>query len=67
MYTHPDPGFLVDGDFVVINWRFDVTEPSGKTWHLDELAFQRWRGDRVAEGRFFYDSAALPARPKTKA
>jgi ketosteroid isomerase-like protein len=67
MHTHPDPTFLIDGDFVVINWRFDVTEPGGQTWHLDELAFQRWRGERVAEERFFYDSATLPARPKTKA
>ena len=65
MHTHPDPTFLVDGDLVVVNWRFDVTEPGGQTWHLDEIALQRWRGDRIAEERFFYDTAALRARPKS--
>jgi ketosteroid isomerase-like protein len=57
MYTHADPVFLVDGDNVVINWTFDATGKDGVTRRLNELALQRWAGDRIAEERFVYDSA----------
>ena len=58
MHTHPDPIFLVDGDQVVINWIFDATSKDGITRRLNELALQRWDGDRIAEERFVYDSAS---------
>ncbi|MFX8016083.1 hypothetical protein ABTK76_19450, partial [Acinetobacter baumannii] len=57
MHTHPVATFLVDGDRVVINWTFDATDLTGTTRRLEELALQRWRGDRIAEERFFYDAA----------
>jgi ketosteroid isomerase-like protein len=57
MYTHPDPIFLVDGDHVVINWIFDATSKDGVSRRLNELALQRWDGDRIAEERFVYDTA----------
>lgn len=57
MHTHPVETFLVDGDNVVIKWMFDMTDVSGVTRRLEELSLQRWRGDRIAEERFFYDSA----------
>jgi ketosteroid isomerase-like protein len=58
MYTHPDPIFLVDGDHVAINWIFDATGKDGITRRLNELALQRWAGDRIAEERFVYDTAS---------
>jgi ketosteroid isomerase-like protein len=58
MHTHPHPVFLVDGDHVVIKWIFDATGKDGVTRRLDELALQRWLGDRIAEERFFYDTAS---------
>jgi hypothetical protein len=58
MHTHPDPVFLIDGDRVVINWIFDATGRDGITRRLNELALQRWAGDRIAEERFVYDSAS---------
>jgi hypothetical protein len=58
MYTHPDPLLLVDGDDVVINWTFDATGKDGVTRRLNELALQRWRGDRIGQERFVYDSAS---------
>jgi len=58
MHTHPNPLFLVDGDNVVINWIFDATGKDGITRRLNELALQRWEGDRIAEERFVYDSAS---------
>ncbi len=58
MHTHPDPTYLIDGDQVVINWIFDATSKDGITRRLNELALQRWDGDRIAEERFVYDSAS---------
>jgi len=58
MHTHPDPTVVVDGDHVAINWTFDATSNDGVTRRLQELALQRWHGDRIAEERFFYDTAS---------
>jgi len=74
MYTHPPRGVLIDGDRVVVHWVFDATDRDGVTRRLEELALQRWRSDRIAEERFFYDTASAwrivaspgaddPARP----
>jgi len=57
MATHPAKVVLVDGDHVVINWVFDMTDANGTTRRLEELSLQRWRGDRILEERFFYDTA----------
>lgn len=58
MYTHPARAVLVDGDRVVIHWVFDATDKAGVTRRLEELAIQRWRGNRIAEERFFYDAGS---------
>lgn len=58
MHTHPEPIFLIDGDHVVINWIFDATSKDGITRRLNELALQRWVGDRIEEERFVYDTAS---------
>jgi SnoaL-like polyketide cyclase len=58
MHTHPDPLYLIDGDRVVINWIFDATDKEGVTRRLNELALQRWEGERIAEERFVYDTAS---------
>ncbi len=55
---------FVDGHFVVIRWVFDFEWLDGGTTHLEELAYQRWEGDRIAEEQFFYDPAQLvPIKP----
>lgn len=50
---------LVDGDRVVIGWRFDRTAHEGVTRRLDELSLQTWRGDHIVAERFFYDPASI--------
>src|SRR5512147_2230037 len=50
---------LVDGDIVVIRWIFRFTYPDGTSTRLEELAYQRWEGERIAEEQFFYDPAQL--------
>ena len=58
MHTHPDPLYLIDRNHVVINWIFDATDKEGVTRRLNELALQRWEGERIAEERFVYDTAS---------
>jgi ketosteroid isomerase-like protein len=48
---------LVDGDHVVIRWIFHFTWRDGTATHMEELAWQRWEGERIAEETFFYDPA----------
>jgi hypothetical protein len=54
MQTEKVQTFLVDGDNVVINWVFLMTDSAGQTRRLDELALQLWRGDFIQRERFFY-------------
>ncbi len=51
---HVAPVFA-SGDHVVIRWQFEFTGPDGNTKQMDELAYQRWQGDRIVEERFYYD------------
>ena len=53
--TLPGSSFLLEGDRVVIHWRFVFTRHDGKSFRMEELALQRWSGERIAEERFFYD------------
>jgi ketosteroid isomerase-like protein len=57
MHTHPPRAVLVDGDRVVVHWVFDAISRDGTARRLEELTIQRWEGDRIAEERFFYDTA----------
>ena len=50
---------LIDGERVVINWVFEMTDGGGKTRTLDELALQLWQGDRILRERFYYDPSQL--------
>ena len=53
--TLPGSSFVLDGDQAVIRWTFVFTRHDGRSFRMEELALQRWRGDRIAEERFFYD------------
>ena len=48
---------FVNGDHVVVRWIFDFEWRDGTTMHMEELAYQRWEGERIAEETFFYDPA----------
>jgi hypothetical protein len=50
---------FVDGDRVVIRWIFEFETVAGTRMRMDELACQRWEGDRIAEEKFFYDPRQL--------
>lgn len=47
---------VIDGERVVIRWRFTfVPKGGGPSASMEEVAWQTWRGDRVATETFFYD------------
>ena len=55
---------VVQGEHVVIRWRFEFDWKDGSRTTMEELAWQRWQGDRIAEETFFYDPAQrVPKRP----
>jgi ketosteroid isomerase-like protein len=53
------PPVLVNGDRVVIRWIFEFERHDGGKARMDELAYQRWDGNRIAEERFYYDPKQL--------
>lgn len=48
---------FVNGDHVVIRWIFEFEWLDGTLTRMEELAYQRWEGERIAEEQFFYDPA----------
>jgi hypothetical protein len=52
------PVFVHDS-LVVIRWVFDFQWLDGRATHMEELAYQRWEGDRIVEEQFFYDPSQL--------
>jgi SnoaL-like domain len=55
---------FVSGDRVVIRWIFNFVWADGSTSHIEELAYQRWEGERIAEETFFYDPVQMkPIKP----
>ncbi len=54
---------LIAGDRVAIQWRFAFTPPGGETRTLQEVAWQRWDGERIVEETFFYDPKQIAAPP----
>lgn len=58
--------FAVNGDLVFINWVFEFRQEDGSIRVLDEIAMQTWRGDRIAEERFYYDPAQTLQNERTR-
>ena len=50
-------GPIVEGDQVAIRWRFTFVFKDGGGFQQEEVAWQTWRGDRIATETFFYDPA----------
>lgn len=52
---------LLDGDHSAICWRFEFTRKDGSIRAMEEVAWQRWDGDKIVEERFFYDPKQMAA------
>jgi SnoaL-like domain len=53
---------LVSGSIVVVRWIFRFVWLDGTATQMEELAYQRWEGERIADEQFFYDPAQLRPR-----
>jgi ketosteroid isomerase-like protein len=49
--------FFSGGDDVAIHSVYELVYRDGRRRTLDQVSLQRWRGDRIAAERFFYDPA----------
>ena len=54
---------LIDGDRVAIRWIFRFVWLDGTVTRMEEVAWQRWDGEQIAEETFFYDPAQRVPRP----
>lgn len=55
---------MVNGDHVAIRWIFRFEWLDGSITEMEEVAWQRWEGERMAEETFFYDPAQrVPKKP----
>jgi hypothetical protein len=54
--------FLIEEDTVVLRWKFNYVDGCGRPVQFEELAYQRWTGDRIREEQFFYDPAQFKPR-----
>jgi SnoaL-like domain len=49
-------------EFVVIRWIFEFVGNDGSTARIEELAYQRWEGEHIAQEQFFYDPKQFVAK-----
>ena len=50
---------FVSGDRVVIRWVFRFEWHDGTVTQMEELTYQRWEGELIAEEQFFYDPVQM--------
>jgi ketosteroid isomerase-like protein len=50
---------FVSGHFVVIHWIFEFVRAEGSIMRIEELARQRWQGEKIAEERFYFDPSQM--------
>jgi hypothetical protein len=50
---------FVHGDYVVVRWIFEFEFKDDTRIRMEELAYQRWEGERIVEEKFFYDPRQL--------
>ena len=54
---------FVNGDHVAIRWVFEFTGLDGSQMRIEEIAHQRWEGERIAQETFFYDPVQMKPKP----
>ncbi len=53
--------WMLDGDRTRIRWIYEFTGHDGRRHRQEEVARQRWRGDRIVEEHTQYEPAAAAA------
>jgi hypothetical protein len=55
---------FVAGDHAVVRWIFRFEWHDGTVTEMEEVAMQRWSGERIASEQFFYDPAQRVPKPR---
>jgi len=55
---------FVNGDHAVVRWVFRFEWRDGTVTTMEEVAMQRWQGERIAAEQFFYDPAQRVPKPR---
>jgi len=56
--------YFIAGSNAVLRWIFRFEWLDGTVTEMEELAYQRWEGEQIAEEQFFYDPAQrVPRKP----
>jgi hypothetical protein len=53
---------FASADRAVIRWIFEFEFKDGSNARIEELAYQRWEGEKIAEEQFFYDPRQFAPR-----
>jgi ketosteroid isomerase-like protein len=53
------PPVMVEGDTVVVHWIFEFVKADDGVVRIEELAHQRWEGEKIAQERFYYDPSQM--------
>ena len=56
---------FVNGDRVVMRWKFRFEAHDGTVREMEELAYQEWRGERILREQFFYDPGQFAPKAAT--
>lgn len=53
---------FVNGNHVVIRWKFRFNWKNDTTTEIEEIAYQEWDGELIAKEQFFYDPKQFSAK-----
>jgi len=53
---------FINDDFVIIRWKFRFDWLDGTVSEIEEIAYQRWNKELIADEKFFYDPSQLQLR-----
>ena len=56
--------FFIDGDQVVIRWKFRFEWKNDTITEIEEVAIQVWEGERIHQEQFFYDPKQFVPRAR---
>ncbi len=55
--------YFVAEDRAVIRWKFRFEWKNNTFSEIEEIAYQKWKGDKIHEEQFFYDPAQFRPKP----
>lgn len=56
--------FFIQGDEVIIRWKFRFEWKNDTITEIEEVAVQLWEGERIRQEQFFYDPKQFAPRPR---